>query len=86
MSEWPCEQITFCTVGAFKGLENQFILVVDVDRLDDQERDVNLLYVAMSRARSGLWMAMSKNLESRAEAISRGNLSKVMEDVRRIKD
>lgn len=86
MSEWPCEQITFCTVGAFKGLENQFILVVDVDRLDDQERDVNLLYVAMSRARSGLWMAMSKDLESRAEAISRGNLSKVMEDVRRIKD
>ena len=47
---WPCDQTSFCRIHLFKGLENQFVLVVDIDTIEN-DHDVNVLYVAMSRAR-----------------------------------
>ena len=41
----------FCTIHAFKGLESQVVIIVDIDEVEG-ERAQSLLYVAMSRARS----------------------------------
>lgn len=56
--------ITFSTVHSFKGLEKQFIILVDIESVSDKR----LMYVAMSRARYGLYVlsgeaAMGEYLE-----------------------
>lgn len=55
---WPRKELTFSTVADFKGLENRFVGLVDVDAdlLVSDAR--NMLYVALSRARVGLWIAV----------------------------
>lgn len=80
--EWPVRTTTFAEVSQFKGLENRFVLLVDVDHLDDEGRDLNTVYVAMSRARTSLWIAMEAGLEQRAASISKANLSEVIGDAR----
>ncbi len=81
-ARWPVSTTTFAEVADFKGLENRFILVVDVDKLRDDSRDINTVYVGMSRARTGLWVAMSESLEEQAATISQANLADVMEEAR----
>jgi Nuclease-related domain/AAA domain/UvrD-like helicase C-terminal domain len=77
--EWPIDEISFATVADFKGLENQFISLVDVDAVAGEGRTRAVLYVAMSRARAGLWIAVRKDLEEQLEAIKRLNLADVLE-------
>jgi hypothetical protein len=45
------------TVQDFKGLEAQHVLVIDVDDVSDP-RDMSKLYVAMTRPRISLWLAV----------------------------
>ena len=66
-------------VDDFKGLENQFISLVDVDSVAGEGRTRAVLYVAMSRARAGLWIAVRKDLEEQLEEIKRMNLPEVLE-------
>ncbi len=77
---WPPNQITFATVEDFKGLENQFIAVIDVHSLNDDARARNRLYVAMSRARAGLWIAVDSNLREELENLKRANADDLRED------
>jgi hypothetical protein len=77
--EWPLDTITFATVDDFKGLENQFISLVDVDAVAGEGRTRAVLYVAMSRARAGLWIAVRKDLAEQLEEIKRMNLPDVLE-------
>jgi len=51
--------INFCTIQAYKGLENMVIILADIDsfRMD------KLMYVGLSRARSGLYILMSENAQ-----------------------
>ena len=44
--------ITFSTIHSFKGLENQFIILTDIESVSDRR----MMYVAMSRARYGLYV------------------------------
>ena len=46
------EMLTYYTIQGFKGLENKVIILVDIMNL----RDKNLMYVALSRARTGLYV------------------------------
>lgn len=46
---------TFSTVHAFKGLENTIIILTDVEDFDSEK----LMYVALSRARTGLYVLES---------------------------
>lgn len=80
--QWPCVETTFCTVPMFKGLENQFVLVVDITAIQEL-REVNELYVAMSRARTSLWMALPSHLKPELEQRSTTNLPAVLEDLAR---
>ncbi|MBI2478263.1 MAG: NERD domain-containing protein [Planctomycetia bacterium] len=56
------DDITYCTVSSFKGLENDFIVLTDVDELNtDWWKGV--VYVGMSRARTGLLVLMNDMLK-----------------------
>ncbi|BFH11895.1 NERD domain-containing protein/DEAD/DEAH box helicase [Paenibacillus melissococcoides] len=57
------ESITFSTIQGFKGLENHYIILTGISRLNDDEFR-SLLYVGMSRAKSGLYMMLDKRTES----------------------
>ena len=47
------DSITYCTVSSFKGLENDFIVLTDVDELNSDWWK-GVVYVGMTRARVGL--------------------------------
>ena len=61
---WPMRQLTWATVLDFKGLENAFICVIDLHDLTDP-RALDTLYVAMTRARAGLWIAVRPEVAPR---------------------
>ncbi|MGC4994169.1 NERD domain-containing protein [Nocardia salmonicida] len=61
---WPGEDLTWASAVNIKGLENRFVCVVDIDSLDS-EVEINLLYVALSRPRAGLWLAISPVVAAR---------------------
>lgn len=77
---WPVEQLTFATVEGFKGLENRYVALVDIDALSEDPRDLALLYVGMSRARAGLWLAASQEVEGTLTEMSRRNLASVVKE------
>lgn len=56
-------RLAFSTIQAFKGLENTVVILVDIDSLEDKR----LLYVALSRARAGLYVILSN--EARKEYV-----------------
>jgi hypothetical protein len=69
------DQITACTVSSFKGLENDFIILTDVDELSpDWWRGV--VYVGMSRARVGLYVLINEKLKPLCEERQRDWLQK----------
>lgn len=49
--------VDFCTIQGFKGLENTVIILVDIEELSSDK----ILYVGLSRARSGLYILESEN-------------------------
>lgn len=56
-------RLSFCTIQAFKGLENSVVILTDIKTIADKK----LMYVALSRARSGLYILESD--EARDEYI-----------------
>ena len=61
-SVWPGGGMTWSSAVAIKGLENRFVCVVDVDSVAT-ETELDLLYVALSRPRTGLWVATSPQVK-----------------------
>lgn len=55
------DSVSFSTIQAFKGLENTVIIVADVESFEHEQ----LMYVGLSRARSGLFILESR--EARKE-------------------
>lgn len=51
--------LTFSTIHGFKGLENSYIILTDINRINDDEFK-SLLYVGMSRAKMGLIILMDE--------------------------
>jgi len=51
------EALTFSTIQGFKGLENTVIILTDIESY----QDIRLIYVAFSRAKSGLYVLESEN-------------------------
>lgn len=49
-------KLSFCTIQAFKGLENSVIILVDIESITDRQ----LMYVALSRARTVLYVIESE--------------------------
>ena len=63
--------IKLSTIHGFKGLESPVIIIMDIDRVDD-DRSESLLYVGMTRAQSVLTLMVNRNVrksvQSRIEA------------------
>ena len=76
--DMPMASMTFARVPDFKGLENRFIAVVDIDSFDATPQDLAYLYVAMSRARAGLWLALHESIKPQVARASAANLSAVL--------
>ena len=56
-----CQSSSFCTISAFKGLENDFIVLTDIEDLES-EWWRSVIYVGMSRARVCLYLLMHESL------------------------
>lgn len=65
---WPGEGLTWASAVDIKGLENRFVCVVDIDSVQS-ERDLDLLYVALSRPRAGLWVATTPLVKGQLGAL-----------------
>lgn len=68
------EGIVLASPVEFKGLESSFVCIVDLHQFDDHVRTRDELYVAMTRARASLWMAVDEELTDTVAAAVRRNL------------
>ncbi|MDA7918786.1 ATP-binding domain-containing protein, partial [Mariniblastus sp.] len=59
-----CDSIILSTIKDFKGLERSFVAITDLDDLEMVELFTPALYVGMTRANLGLWLAMSNEFKS----------------------
>lgn len=57
-SVWPGGGMTWSSALDIKGMENRFVCVIDIDSVVT-DKELDLLYVALSRPRAGLWVATS---------------------------
>jgi len=80
---WPCVDATFSTIADFKGLENRFVLLVDLEQHGNLERLRSALYVGMTRARAGLWIAAHERLRGLISSLAETNAPAVIADVSR---
>lgn len=56
--------VSYSTIHGFKGLENSFIILTDIDRIDNDECK-SLLYIGMSRAKVGLIILLDEKVRSK---------------------
>ncbi len=61
-SAWPGDGMTWSSALDIKGMENRFVCVIDIDSVAT-ETELDLLYVALSRPRAGLWVATSPHVK-----------------------
>ena len=55
--------LLFSPIDVFKGLERSLVMLVDTDSINGTDHSLSLLYIAMTRAQVGLWIATNKRFE-----------------------
>lgn len=65
------KQLSFCTVHSFKGLENSVIILTDIETF----QDARIMYVAYSRARTGLFVLLTKKANREYQEIVQRRLT-----------
>lgn len=70
---WPPDSMTFSTIRDFKGLENRCVAVVDLSGITESERARSELYVAMTRAHAGLFIAVPTSEQGLLNKVITGN-------------
>lgn len=79
---WLDTALTFSTIRDFKGLENKYVMLLDLSEIVGHEEGVNELYVAMTRANSVLWMSIPSNKRTWFNERGLENVTAVSEYVR----
>jgi hypothetical protein len=79
--KFPVKRLTYATIEQFKGLENKFILVLDLTLEQLQRLPPSEVYVSMSRARAGLWMCFDSQLQPVVKRLSEEHLELVLATV-----
>jgi superfamily I DNA and RNA helicase len=79
---FPDDRTTFSTISDFKGLENRFIILTDIEDLDSTSAAVSNLYVGMTRARVKLWLNLHDSLRKRQQEITARNIQYLTERAR----
>jgi superfamily I DNA/RNA helicase len=64
MKDWPINAISASTPTTFKGLENTAIAIIGLADLGPDKESRNRMYVAMSRAKALLWIAVPPSVAS----------------------
>ena len=77
----PLTDLTFSSVVDFKGLENRFVLLVDLENTAEYDYLRRVLYVGMTRARTGLWIAAKEDLRGAIASLASKNLNAVLPDI-----
>ena len=65
---WPGTSMTWASAVDIKGMENRFVCVIDIDSVET-ETELDLLYVALSRPRAGLWVATTPLVSHQLRAL-----------------
>jgi len=76
-NQWHRTSLTFSTIRNFKGLENRYIMLIDLDHFNGSREDISQLYVGMTRANAFLWMAIPKMIKHVFDKIVAANSSHV---------
>ncbi len=76
-SVWPGGGMTWSSAVDIKGMENRFVCVVDIDSVTT-ETELDLLYVALSRPRAGLWVATSPHVNKQLGELFKQHLDGAM--------
>lgn len=63
-------KISFCTIQAYKGLESTVVILVDIEGFESDK----LMYIGLSRARSGLYVLESDNAAKEYQTLLRRRL------------
>lgn len=66
-------RIGHSAVRDFKGLENRFVYVTDLCDIDATLEAANTIYVAMTRAKAGLWLGFRADLAQHLEELGRAH-------------
>jgi hypothetical protein len=77
-SVWPGGGMTWSSAMDIKGMENRFVCVVDIDSVTT-ETELDLLYVALSRPRAGLWVATSPHVKEQLGELFKQHLDGAMD-------
>lgn len=75
---WPGKQTIWASAVDVKGLENRFVCVIDIDAVQTQEQ-IDRLYVALSRPRAGLWVAVPPLVDAQLRDLSAMHLAGAMD-------
>ena len=68
----------FSTIKDYKGLERRFIALVDTGDLSDDDKSVSLLYVGMTRAHAGLWVAVDRKFQRTFDQLRKTNAMEML--------
>ncbi len=82
-ANWPGNVLTWASAVDIKGLENRFVCVIDIDTLDS-DTDVDLLYVALSRPRAGLWVAVTPAIGARVAELYQTHAAAALEALNKV--
>jgi hypothetical protein len=67
--------LSFSTIQSFKGLENSYIILTDISKINDDEFR-SILYVGMSRARIGLFVLIDERARNEYKDLIKRGLGK----------
>ncbi len=72
------QKVLFSSIHNFKGLEKKFIFIVDLDNADPLGKDIAKLYVALTRANFGLWLALPNSKKVSFEEVKLRNTTNLL--------
>lgn len=79
-SQFPFNRISFSTIENFKGLENRFVSIVDIEEVDQSSGSMSQIYVSMSRAQVSLAFVVPENIKDIIEEIQINNSDYLSDD------
>ncbi len=83
LSRFPVPgMITFSTIHGFKGLENSYIILTDIERMGNDEFK-SLLYVGMSRAKVALVLLVDQRAREEYHELLKRKLKEETEHEKR---
>jgi hypothetical protein len=75
--KFPFKGLTFATVQEFKGLENRFVIVTDIEDVDSSSLSKAFIYVAMTRPRVALCLFIHEAIYNYLKDLGLKNMNRI---------